>query len=159
MANWCVENDWPVNIHATEVVGRNLPGTVATPLKDFVNMAQSSPKLKTILAHWGGGLAFFELNPFLRKTLQNVYYDTAASPLLYNMSIFRRMIEIVGAGKILFGSDYPLRLYPRSQQKPDLKTFLNLIDKEIGLNAEESSFILCQNLKKLLPDSSRCQRC
>jgi predicted TIM-barrel fold metal-dependent hydrolase len=153
LANWCVENDWPVNMHATEVVGRDLPSIVPTPLSDFVNMARANPELKIILAHWGGGLAFFELNPFLRKVLQNVYYDTAASPLLYDIAIFRQMIDIVGAEKILFGSDYPLRLYPRSQQEPDFTTFINSIDTVIDLSAEERAAIFHHNLQKLLPDS------
>ena len=149
LSNWCVENDWPVNLHATEVVGRNPPGTVATPLDDFVNMAQSSPKLKLILAHWGGGLAFFELNPFLRKRLKNVYYDTAASPLLYDTSTFRHMIDILGSEKILFGSDYPLRLYPRLKQKPDFSTFIDSID---NISAEEHAAVFYNNLKNLLPN-------
>ena len=160
LADWCVEHGWPVNIHATEVVGRNLPGTVQTPLDDFVNMAQNHPDLKLILAHWGGGLAFFELNPFLRKTLKNVYYDTAASPFLfdnkiYDIAIFRRMIEIVGTDKILFGSDYPLKLYPLSKQELDFATFLNSIRETAGLSIEEHAAILYQNLQKLLPEDPK----
>ncbi len=150
MANWCIEHNWPVNIHATEVVGRNLPGTVQTPLRDFVYMAQNHPELKLILAHWGGGLAFFELNPFLRKILQNVYYDTAASPLLYDISVFRKIIEIVGAHKILFGSDYPLKLYPRSQQKPDFAKFIDSIINDASLDTEEQAAICYKNIQKLL---------
>ncbi len=151
LANWCVENNWPVNMHATEVVGRNLPGTVPTPMNDFVNMARTNPKLKLILAHWGGGLAFFELNPFLQKALQNVYYDTAASPLLYDMSIFRRVIDIVGADKILFGSDYPLKLYPRTQQTPDFAKYISSIDRVTDLSKEEQTALFYQNLQNLLP--------
>lgn len=153
LAKWCVENDWPINIHATEAVGRNLTGAVQTPLRDFVNMAQNHPELKLILAHWGGGLAFFELNPFLRKVLKNVYYDTAASPLLYDMSIFRRVIKIVGAQKILFGSDYPLKLYPHSQQKPDFKEFLHSI-KAVDLSREVQQAIFGKNLQKRLPGNT-----
>ena len=154
LADWCVENNWPVNSHATEAVGHNLPGTVPTPLGDFVTMARAHPKLKLILAHWGGGLAFFELNPFLRKALQNVYYDTAASPLLYDASIFRRVIDSVGVDKIVFGSDYPLRLYPRSQQNPDFITFLDEIDTSSDLNSGEQKAIFYQNLQKLLPENT-----
>ena len=152
LANWCVENDWPVNIHATEAVGRDLPNTIPTPLNDFVAMARTNPRLKLILAHWGGGLAFFELNPFLRKVLQNVYYDTAASPLLYDMSIFRRIIEIVGADKILFGSDYPLKLYPRTQQSPDFVKYVSSIGKVTDMSKEEQTAIFHRNLQNLLPN-------
>jgi len=152
LANWCVEHHWPINIHATEVAGRSHPGAVPTPLNEFVKMTQIHPNLKLILAHWGGGLAFFELNPFLRKRLKNVYYDTAASPLLYDHSIVRRMIEIVGAEKIIFGSDYPLRVYPRAQQKADFTTFLSSINKEAGLSIEEHTAIFHKNIRKLLSD-------
>lgn len=151
LAHWCTENQWPVNIHATEVAGRRHSGAVPTPLNDFVKMTQKHPKLKLILAHWGGGLAFFELNPFLRKILKNVFYDTAASPLLYDASIFRRMIEIVGSNKIIFGSDYPLRLYPRLQKEPDFGAFLDSIEHETNLNIEERKAILRGNIHKLLP--------
>lgn len=153
LAEWCIEHDWPINIHATEVIGRNLAGTVQTPLYDFVEMAQAHPELKLILAHWGGGLAFFELNPFLRSTLKNVYYDTAASPLLYDMSVFRRVIEIVGIGKILFGSDYPLKLYPRSQKKPDFVRFIQSI-KALDLSTKDQQAIFGLNLQKLLPGNN-----
>lgn len=154
LANWCVDNNWPVNIHATEVVGRNHPGAIPTPLGDFVNMAQTNPQLKLILAHWGGGLAFFELNPFLRKALRNVYYDTAASPLLYDIAIFRQMIEIVGINKIVFGSDYPLRLYPRTHKKPDMATFVHSIEEVIDPGTEAHTAIFYRNLQQLLPSSS-----
>jgi predicted TIM-barrel fold metal-dependent hydrolase len=115
MARWCVENDWPINCHATEAAGHDHPGSFPTPLQDFVCLAEAEPDLKLILAHWGGGLAFFEQNPKLRKSLENVYYDCAASPLLYDMDIFRNMVGLVGIDKLLFGSDYPLRVFPQSR--------------------------------------------
>ena len=40
--------------------------------------------------------------------MSNVFYDTAATPLLYKNEIFSASLNIVGAKKILFGSDYPL---------------------------------------------------
>lgn len=149
LAQWCVAHHWPVNLHATEAVGHDHPGSVPTPLNDFLRMAEASPALKLILAHWGGGLAFFELNPRLRKILTNVSYDTSASPLLYEPTIFRRVIDIVGVEKILFGSDYPLRLYPRKQKMPDYGTFLDTIHTEAELSPDELDAILHGNLNKL----------
>jgi uncharacterized protein len=150
LARWCVDHDWPVNIHATEAVGHEHPGSVPTPLNDFLKMAEMAPDLKIILAHWGGGLAFFELNPKLRKALKNVSYDTSATPLLYQQSVFRRVIDIVGADKILFGSDFPLRLYPRTQETPDYSTFLDVIRKDADLNSEELKALLSGNIQRLL---------
>lgn len=150
LAEWCTLNHWPINIHATEAVGKNHSGNIPTPLQDFLDMARNSPQLKLILAHWGGGLAFFELNPALRKSLKNVYYDTAATPLLYEPSIFRHIIEIVGADKILFGSDYPLKVYPKKQKRPDFTTFLNSIRDNTNLTSEDYTAIMHRNLQTLL---------
>lgn len=150
LANWCVEHNWPINIHATEAVGHDHPGSVPTPLNDFLRMTEGHPELKLILAHWGGGLAFFELNPRLRKSLKNVFYDTSATPLLYEPSIFRRLIEIIGKNKILFGSDFPLRVYPRTQKTPNYSTFLDVIRNEAALSQDEFTAITHQNIQRLL---------
>jgi predicted TIM-barrel fold metal-dependent hydrolase len=150
LACWCVRHGWPVNLHATEAVGHDHPGSVPTPLNDFLRMAEAAPALKMILAHWGGGLPFFELNPKLRKALKNVSYDTSATPLLYAPDIFRRVIDIVGAEKICFGSDFPLRLYPRTQKIPDYTTFLDAIRNDAGLSPHELESILHQNISRLL---------
>ncbi|CAA6678457.1 MULTISPECIES: amidohydrolase family protein [unclassified Lentimonas] len=150
LADWCVAHNWPINCHATEAVGHDHPGSVPTPLNDFLRMAEAHPELKLILAHWGGGLAFFELNPRLRKVLKNVTYDTSATPLLYESSIFRRMIEIIGSEKILFGSDFPLRVYPRTQKTPDIASFLNAIRNEAELSDDELQAITHKNMRRLL---------
>ncbi len=150
LAEWCVRHDWPVNMHATEAAGHDHPGSIETSLKDFVRMAEAAPELKLILAHWGGGLPFFESNPRLRKALKNVYYDTSASPLLYDMSIFRSVVDSVGPEKIVFGSDYPLRIYPRSQKKAEMRTFLTAIREEARLSEAEIEAILHGNMHGLL---------
>ena len=46
--------------------------------------------------------------PEVRKALQNVYFDTAASPFLYNKDVFPIVSSLVGVEHILFASDYPL---------------------------------------------------
>ena len=63
-------------------------------------MAEQHPSLKLILAHWGGGLPFFENNQRLKKRLSNVYYDTSASPLLYASSVFRQVIMLWASIKL-----------------------------------------------------------
>jgi predicted TIM-barrel fold metal-dependent hydrolase len=40
--------------------------------------------------------------------LSRVAYDTAASPFLYDPAIYSVAVQIIGARRILFGSDYPL---------------------------------------------------
>jgi len=75
--------------HSSEPVGHSYPG-------------------KGTITPWGGGLPFYALMPEVAKALSNVYFDTAASPFLYQDNIFEHVAEILGADKILFGSDHPL---------------------------------------------------
>ncbi|MFA5257017.1 MAG: amidohydrolase family protein [Opitutales bacterium] len=119
IAALCVERKLPVCFHATEPVGRAYKGRVETPLMDYVNMAVRFPALKIVLAHWGGGLPFFMMNRWTRGSLANVHFDTAASPLLYDSRVWANAVDMAGADRILFGSDYPLRVYPARQNEPD----------------------------------------
>jgi uncharacterized protein len=150
LAEWCVAHGWPVNLHASESAGLPHLGRVATPLQDFVDMAAATPALNIILAHWGGGLPFFEQNPRLRKILKNVYYDTSASPLLYQIEIFNNMVDLVGAEKIIFGSDYPLRVYPRQCKQADMGLFVQKIQKDTELQATDYQAIFHNNINRLI---------
>lgn len=115
----------PLNLHVTDPTQRPGPGVCPTPLTDYVDLARAHPAATFILAHLGGGLPFYAATrPSLRETLHNVYYDTAALPLLYDPSILRRVLDLVGPDRVLYGSDYPLRLYPRTQPEPAFAPFL-----------------------------------
>ena len=98
---------WPVLTHASEPVGHDYPGKGCPSLASAVCLARRFPQATIILAHWGGGLFFYELMPEVRRALACVYYDTAASPLLYDDAIFGLAMDLAG-DKILFGTDYPL---------------------------------------------------
>lgn len=122
----------PLNLHVTDPTQRPGPGVCPTPLADYVALARAHPAATFILAHLGGGLPFYAATrPTLRDTLRHVYYDTAALPLLYDPTILRRVLDLVGPDRILYGSDYPLRLYPRTQPEPDFAPFL------VALNAAD----------------------
>ena len=86
-------------------------------------LASEYPEAKLILAHWGG-LLLYEMNPTVHSKMANVFYDTAASPLLFDKSIFRTVVNAIGSERLLYGSDYPLRLYPSKSKTPDFRTFL-----------------------------------
>lgn len=98
----------PVLLHTNETIGHSYPGKGMTPLERFYELILSFPNLPILLAHWGGGLLFYELMPEVARVMANVYYDTAASPFLYSKKIYAIVSEIVGAEKILFGTDFPL---------------------------------------------------
>jgi uncharacterized protein len=118
IADICEARDLPVCFHATETVGHVYKGSDATPLSEYAALARKRPKLKIVLAHWGGGLPFFLLNRRTAKALANVYYDTAASPLLYDARVWKLATELAGADHVLFGTDYPLLDYPSKSREP-----------------------------------------
>ena len=130
----------PLLLHVNETLGHSYPGKGVTPLERFYDLIVSFPNLPIVLAHWGGGLPFYELMPEVAKGMANVYYDTAASPYLYSKRIYAIASEIVGVKKILFGTDFPL-LSPR-------KYFQEL--EESGLSKDDQRKILGLNLSSLL---------
>jgi len=144
-----IDRNAPINLHVTDPLIVTTMASKATPLEGFVRLAKRFPAAKLILAHWGGGLPFYELNRQLRAILQNVSYDCAASPLLYSNRIFRQVIDLIGADRVLYGSDYPLLVYPREQKAPEFKRFLNEI-VSVDLTAEEQEKVLGENLLRLI---------
>jgi predicted TIM-barrel fold metal-dependent hydrolase len=137
----------PINLHATDP-GADPAAGPPTPLGDYVQLARDFPKATFILAHWGGGLAFrgAEGESDLPK---NLYFDTAASPLLYDIGVFRSAIAKVGASQILYGSDYPLILYPKAARVPSFRPFLDEI-ASVGLGPGDADLIMGGNLRRLL---------
>ncbi len=105
----CLDKDLLFLIHTNEPVGHLYPGKTPNTLKQIYTLVTRYPENKIVLAHWGGGIFFFNLlKKDVKEHLKNVYFDTAASPFLYDPKIYRYAIEIAGLDKILFGSDFPL---------------------------------------------------
>ena len=100
--------DLPVLVHASEPVGHQYPGKHGLALESLYAFARAQSGVTIIAAHWGGGLPFYALMPEVRDALESMYFDTAASHLLYDPAIYRRVIDLVGVEKILWASDYPL---------------------------------------------------
>lgn len=146
---YAVDRGWPVNLHATDPAGRPYEGRVDTPLEDFVSLAIRLPELRLILAHWGGGLVFHEANRHCRRALANVLYDSAATPLSYDRDVYQRAVSIVGAERVLFGSDYPLLVYSPEQQKPDLCRVVADVEKS-GLSAQAMAAVLGANAARIV---------
>jgi len=134
----------PVNLHVTDPASRPFPGRVETPLADFKTLARLYPGTHFILAHWGGGLPLVDAT-VNAGSLPNVYYDTAASPLLYDAGIWSRALPVYGGDRVLFGSDYPLNLYPRIDAEP---TMTRLLAEARAANVPAEVF--GSNLRRLL---------
>lgn len=102
----------PMVLHVTESVGHPYPGKDRTDLEALYRWIQAHPELDLVLAHWGGGILFYELMPEVRRAFQRVFYDTAASPFLYRPEIYQVAVRILGQERVLWGSDFPL-IHPR----------------------------------------------
>lgn len=127
-------------MHASEPVGHRYPGKGSVTPDTIYPFITHHPELNIICAHWGGGLPFYGLMPEVKQALGNVYFDSAASPFLYNPQIYRIVSEIAGSGHILFGSDYPLMEPTRL-----IKEIMSL-----GLPPETERQILGDNARHLL---------
>ena len=97
-----------LHTHASEPVGHQYPGKGSITPDIVYPFITSYPDLTIVCAHWGGGLPFYALMPEVEKAMSNVFFDTAASPLLYRPKVYNQVTQLVGSDKILFGSDFPL---------------------------------------------------
>ena len=126
--------------HASEPVGHEYPGKGSITPDVLYPLIAKFPDLTIVCAHWGGGLPFYALMPEVKKAMRNVFFDTAASPLLYTPQVYSQVIQLVGADKILFGSDYPLLAQSR---------LLGEI-RSLDLPEETKNLILSGNAQRLL---------
>ncbi|MCR4398734.1 MAG: amidohydrolase [Firmicutes bacterium] len=104
----CREAGLPLLLHVNEQVGHFYPGKGGQGAADAYAFAAANPGLRVCFAHWGGGLLFYELMPEVRRVLENVYYDTAAGPFLYDPRVYDVAKASGCIRKVLFGTDYPL---------------------------------------------------
>jgi hypothetical protein len=102
-------NNLPCMIHTNEPVGHPYPGKTPVTLEQIYTLAKTFPLNKIILAHWGGGLFFYNiLKKQAKETLKNIWYDTAASPFLYDPGIYDLAAAAGVMDKVLLGTDFPL---------------------------------------------------
>ena len=97
-----------VVVHGSEPVGHSYPGKGDATPQALLQLVEQFPDTPIVCAHWGGGLPFYALMPEVAQALANTYFDTAASPFLYEPRVFSIATQLVGVHRILFGSDYPL---------------------------------------------------
>ena len=127
----------PVVVHCSEPVGHQYPGKGRTTPEKLYRFIENFPGNTLVCAHWGGGLPFYALMPEVPEVVRNVYFDTAASPLLYRPEVFATVVGLVGAERVLFGSDYPLIGQRRSLREVE-QAGLKLAEQEavLGGNAD-----------------------
>ena len=105
----CKSKQTPVMIHTNEPVGHIYPGKTQNLLSQIYNISKTFPENLIVFAHYGGGIFFYNLlKKEVKDVFKNTFFDTAASPYLYDERIWKFAYEIAGPEKILFGTDYPL---------------------------------------------------
>jgi predicted TIM-barrel fold metal-dependent hydrolase len=130
----------PLLFHVSEPVGHVYPGKGGLALESFYRFIERWPGVQVVAAHWGGGLPFYALMPTVKKVLGNTYFDTAAGGLLYRSVVYRHAVEMVGAGQILFGSDFPFLSQKRGLREVE----------RAPLDEEARRQILGENARRLL---------
>ena len=130
-----------LTLHSSEPVGHLYQGKGKTRPEVLWRFIRNFPDVTVVCAHWGGGLPFYALMPEVADSLRNVYFDTAASPLLYSARVFSAVAGLVGADRILLGSDFPLLRASR---------LLRQIEKS-SLSEAEKAAVMGGNAAALLP--------
>ena len=130
----------PVVVHASEPVGHLYAGKGATTPEKLYRFIEKFQDNTIVCAHWGGGLPFYALMPEVFGVIRHVYFDMAASPLLYRPEVVPTVAGLVGSDKILFATDYPLIQHRRLLRQVT----------ESGLDAAAQEAILGGNAARML---------
>ena len=114
--------------HTSEPVGHGYPGKDGglSPV-ELIEIATAAPEVTMVGAHLGAGASFYLSMLEVREATPNLLFDTAASSLLYDSDAVARLAETVGAERVLFGSDFPLK-----RPGPELKRILAGLDPATG---------------------------
>jgi len=107
------------------------------------NLLDSLPNLTIIAAHCGGN-AFLFPDVIGEKKMKQIYFDTGAVHSKYGLKRIGMAIDLIGAEKILFGSDDWIVNCHCTQE-----IMLNAI-KQLGLKEEDERRILGENAAKIL---------
>jgi predicted TIM-barrel fold metal-dependent hydrolase len=130
----------PLLLHASEPVGHGYSGKgTATPDR-LLTFIAANQELPVVLAHWGGGLPFYELMPEVAALTRDVVYDTAASSYLYQPAVFRTVLDTIGLERVLWASDHPVL---------DMKRFLRRTLRSARLLPEELGPVLGDNARRV----------
>ncbi len=129
----------PVMVHTSEPAGHRYPGKGTAHPDELLAAVDAVPGLRWVMAHWGGGLPFYELMPEVRAACMSVAYDSAATSFLYDPTIFCAVIDLVGIEKVVFGSDWPVLAQGKLLQ----------IVRSLPLSDDERAMVLGQNAARI----------
>jgi len=140
----CEEANKPLMLHTNEPVGHKYPGKAPMTLAALYGLVKAHPATRLVLAHMAGGLFFYALlKKEVKEALANVWLDTAAAPFLYRPRAYGLAVELLGAEKVLLGSDFPL--LPVSRYLNELRS------PQAGLKPGDLDLVLGEAARRLIP--------
>ena len=131
------EFDAVVIVHGSEPYGHEYPGKGSMTPDRLHRLASRYPSNRFVFSHMGGGLPWYAMMPEIGSALDNVWYDSAATPYLYQSNVYSAAVTAVGAGRVMFASDWPLIGQRRAIRHLETDDRQSLADRErlMGLNA------------------------
>jgi len=129
-----------------------MPGTGFASTIDIIRFAEKHPQTHIIMAHMAGifqnGIypyfPNFEGLEMVREAgCKNIYVDTAHHLMYVYPGVMERMVELIGADQIVYGTDVPL-------QGPKQMRFAIEIIQDLPIPESDKTKILSGNARKLL---------
>jgi hypothetical protein len=117
---------------------------------DLHPVASRFPALRFIVPHFGAGL--FREALMLADLCPNVWLDTSSGNrwMAYEhldlRSVFRRALDLLGPGRLVFGTDSSF--FPRGWNAAIFEQQTTAL-YELGLNKDQAEQILCRNLEQI----------
>ncbi|MGD0833268.1 MAG: amidohydrolase family protein [Candidatus Dormibacteria bacterium] len=108
--------DLPWTLHCGEPVGHDYPGKGTVTPERLARFAARLTGLRLVAAHLGGGLPFHARMPEVRELCRSLWFDIAALPFVYGPGAVRDAVDLVGADRLLLGTDFPLLGVDRYRQ-------------------------------------------
>ena len=95
-------------VHSSEPIGHTYPGKGSMTPDKLLRMAMLFPENRFVFSHFGGGLPFYAHMSEVDDALKNVWFDSAASPFLYDPRVYETVTKALEPNRVIFASDYPL---------------------------------------------------
>ncbi len=138
-----------VCLHITEQSERQYLGKTKTETIKAIEIAKQYPKVNFIFAHWCGNLAIENSELFAENP--NIFFDSAATQFTSPKDVFARAeVNPIISAKTIYGSDYPLRLYPKLFKTEEMKTAVDFARGQISKNFEKNLFT--NTISKVIKD-------
>ncbi|HYI97260.1 MAG TPA: amidohydrolase family protein, partial [Bryobacteraceae bacterium] len=120
---------------------------------DVHAVASRFPRTSFVIPHFGAG--YFREALMVADLCPNIYFDTSSSnswvkyqvPMMDVRDAFRRSIDLLGAHRLLFGTDSSY--FPRGWRRSLFEAQANLLF-DLGVGLDDAALILGANLRRIL---------